>query len=107
MGTVIDLAAVRAARQGSRPADPPPTAPAPPRWRESQRGNWLTRDARSGLHLVLYETRRGWSGRATPPAGEGFYVDVPQTAGTLAGAQAWAEDWLGMQCIAEASETRV
>jgi hypothetical protein len=62
MGTVIDLATVRAARQGSRPADPPPTAPAPLHWRQSQRGNWWTRDARSGLDLVLYETRRGWSG---------------------------------------------
>jgi hypothetical protein len=26
--------------------------------------------------------------------------------GALAEAQAWAEGWLGMQCIAEAAETR-
>jgi hypothetical protein len=34
-------------------------------------------------------------------------VDVPPGIGTLAEAQTWAESWLGMQCIAEAAETRV
>jgi hypothetical protein len=95
---VISLAEVRAARATpqqprSRPAErrpadygrvaqaaPPPAPPplAPPlRWRESARGNWWTRDARSGLHLVLYETRRGWRGRTTTPSGQGWYADVP------------------------------
>ena len=121
---VISLAEVRAARAApqqprsrpaeSRPADygrvaqaaPPPPAP-PLRWRESARGNWWTRDARSGLHLVLYETTQGWRGRATTPSGQGWYVDVPPGIGTLAQAQAWAQGWLGMQCIAEAAETPV
>ena len=51
--------------------------------------------------------RRGWRGRATTLSGQGWYVDVPPGVGTLAEAQAWAEGWLGMQCIAEAAETRV
>jgi hypothetical protein len=51
--------------------------------------------------------RRGWRGRATTPSGQGRYVDVPPGVGTLAEAQAWAEGWLGMQCIAGAAETRV
>jgi hypothetical protein len=107
MGTVVDLAAVRAARQPNRPADQPAARPAPLRWQRSQRGNWWTKDARSGHHLVLYETRRGWSGRASTPSGQGWYVDVPPGIGSLAEAQAWAAGWLGMQCIAEAAETRV
>jgi hypothetical protein len=125
MNNVINLAAVRAARQGAAqavpqqatptptPKPPPPVRPiaksAPPapfRWRESARGNWWTQSA-GGLHLVLYETTQGWRGRATTPRGQGWYVDVPPGGGTLAAAQAWAEGWLGMQSIAEAAETRV
>jgi hypothetical protein len=106
---VISLAEVRAARQQHRaPAEPAaparPTSP-PLHWRQSQRGNWWTREG--GLHLVLYETRRGWRGRATAPSGQGWYVNMPPGVGTVAEAQAWAEGWLGMQCIAEAAETRV
>jgi hypothetical protein len=111
MGTVVDLAAVRAARQAGsgRATDQPAAASAAPPlcWRQSQRGNWWTKDARSRLHLVLYETQRGWAGRASTPSGQGRYVDLPPAVSTLAEAKAWAEGWLGMQCIAEAAETRV
>jgi hypothetical protein len=64
MNNVISLAAVRAARQQlARPTAEPAPQVAPLTWRQSARGNWWTRDsARSGLHLVIYETRRGWSG---------------------------------------------
>jgi hypothetical protein len=109
MGKVVDLAAVRAARQAQQAAQAtPPAGQEPParlRWRESQRGNWWTREG--GLHLVLYETRRGWAGRATMPRGQGWYVDVPSGVSSLAQAQAWAQGWLEMQCAAEAAETRV
>jgi hypothetical protein len=113
MSNVISLAAVCAARQAQQAAHAtPPEAPEPPppplRWQQSARGNWWTRDdARGGLHLVIYETTQGWRGRATTPSGHGWYVDVPPGIRALAQAQAWAEGWLGMQCIAEAAETRV
>jgi hypothetical protein len=45
----------------------------------------------------------GFNARVTPPDEPGWFVTVPQ-AGTLADAQAWAEGWLGMQCIAGAAE---
>jgi hypothetical protein len=48
----------------------------------------------------------GFNARVTPSNEPGWFVTVPQ-AGTLAEAQAWAEGWLGMQCIAGAAETRV
>jgi hypothetical protein len=100
MSNVISLAEVRAARQQLNHHDPTePARPAIPQtepltWRQSARGNWWTRDsARSGLHLVIYETRRGWSGRATAPDGQGWYVSLASGVGTLAEAQAWAEGW--------------
>ena len=46
------------------------------------------------MHLVLYETRRGWSGRATPPDGDGFYVNLPPGISSAEEAKAWAEGWL-------------
>jgi hypothetical protein len=110
---VINLAEVRAARQASAqplpvPVPPPPVrppAPAPaPVWRQSQRGNYWARDARSGLHLVLYETRRGWAGRASTPGSDGWYVDIPPAITTLAEAQGWAEGWFAMRCSAAASQ---
>jgi hypothetical protein len=65
--TLCDVAA--ASRSGAPVAEP---AAPPLRWRQSARGNWWTRDdARGGLHLVLYETRRGWAGRASTPSGQG------------------------------------
>lgn len=102
MSNVISLAAVRAARlqlahrAPAKPARPATPQAAPLTWRQSARGNWWTRDsACSGLHLVIYETRHGWSGRATAPdgQGQGWYVNLPSGVGTLAEAQAWAEGW--------------
>jgi hypothetical protein len=77
-----------------------PAAAAPRRealiWRQSQRGNWWTKDAGSGTHVVLYETSRGWSGRATPLGSEGFYLNSLQ-ADTLVAAQGAVEMWLREQ----------
>lgn len=99
MSNVVSLAEVRAARQQQLTRQPEP-APAEPvvaapqlHWRQSARGNWWTKDARSGLHLVIYETRRGWSGRATAPDGQGWFENLPPGVSSLAEAQAWAEGW--------------
>jgi hypothetical protein len=89
---VINLAEVRAARQAAAAAASP--APPAPVWRQSQRGNPWTKDERSGLHLVLYETRCGWSGRVTPLDGEGWYLNMPPDVGSAEEARAWAEGWL-------------
>jgi hypothetical protein len=114
--TYADAVAVQqASRQAQGPSPgataparkPTPPAPPPLRWHESKAGNPWTTDPRTDMHFVIFETRRGWSDRATPPAGEGFYVDVPSGVSSLVEAQAWAEGWLGMQCIAGAAETRV
>jgi hypothetical protein len=123
MGTVINLAVVRAARQAAddptcddlgphqltahmrghahRPAHRPQHARRPRRPRSAGNsasagtgGRGLTPAAAS--HLVLYETRRGC-------AGKGEHADVPPAITTLAKAQAWAEDWFGMHCIPKAA----
>jgi len=67
MGTVIDLAAVRAARQGSRPADPPPTAPAPLRstGARASAGTGGPRTLAAGS--TLSSMRPGGVGAAGPP----------------------------------------
>jgi len=141
MGTVINLAAVRAARQAADdptcddladlaphqltahmrgharrappPASPLTAAPKPARasasppplhWQESQRGNWWTQDTR-GLHLVLYETRRGWSARATLNDQSWYVNDVPADVDSAEEARAWAEEWLGMRCVPSAAAT--
>ena len=109
--SIISLAVVRATRQAQQAAQAtPPAGPEPPptplHWRESQRGNWWTLDARSGIHFVIFENRRGWAGRVTMPSGEAWFENMPGM-GTLAEAQTWAEGWLGMQCIVGAAETRV
>jgi hypothetical protein len=108
MGTVIDLAAVRAARQAAQatPTTPPATpgvAPAPPlRWQQSQRGNWWTR-ADGGIHFVIFENRRGWSGRVTMPGGQAWFENMPSVS-SAEEARDWAEEWLGTHCVPNAVE---
>lgn len=98
MSNVVSLAEVRAARQQlARPAAEPAPPAASLRWRQSARGNWWAKDPRSGLHLVIYETKRGWSGRATAEDGQGWYVNLPPGVSSLAEAQAWSLDWFGRQ----------
>jgi hypothetical protein len=125
MSNVISLAAVRQARQAGAPKptpSPPPVATAPPparpaaapkpeppkpaapaqlRWRQSQRGNPWTKDPGTGLHLVLYETRRGWRGRVTQ-GGSAWFEDMPGVC-SVEEARAWAEHWLGMHCVPSAA----
>jgi hypothetical protein len=93
---------VAPAHKPTPPALPP--SPAPLHWRESKRGNWWAKDAGPGLHIVIYETSRGWSGRATPADGEGFYLNSLQ-ADTLAEAQGAVEMWLRGQQAPNAAET--
>jgi hypothetical protein len=110
MGTVIDLAAVRAARQAAQAAPAmPPAAPAaaplaPLHWQQSQRGNWWTRDdAHGGIHFVIFENRRGWSGRVTMPSGQAWFENMPSVS-SAEEARDWAEAWLGTHCVPNAAE---
>jgi hypothetical protein len=85
---------------GSLAVRPVPAAPQPSQqltWCKSGKGLWWVDDAGSGVHLVIYKTERGWSGRATPPSGRGWYVDLPRDIGSLNAAQEWAEEWLAQQ----------
>jgi hypothetical protein len=96
MAEIVSLAEVRAARAARAAQVTAQPQVAPLCWSQSARGNWWTKDARSGLHLVIYETRRGWSGRATTPDGRGWFVNLPADVAyldvaSLAAAQAWAE----------------
>ena len=89
----------------SEPAPPPPPPaqpvtkpPRPLHWRESQAGNLWTREARSGIHFVIFENRRGWSGRVTMPSGEAWFKNMP-TVSSAEEARDWAEAWLGTHCV--------
>jgi hypothetical protein len=98
---VISLAEVRAARQAAvtvttKPATrPTATRPTTLQWQQSKRGNSWVLDERTRIHLVVYETRRGWSGRVTAPEGDSWYLDtMPPGISSVEEAKAWAEDWL-------------
>jgi hypothetical protein len=108
MGTVIDLAAVRATRQAAQAAQAmPPAAPAsapaaPLHWQQSQRGNWWTRDARNGIHFVIFENQRGWAGRVTMPWGQAWFENMPSVS-SAEEARDWAEEWLGTHGVPNAA----
>jgi hypothetical protein len=108
MGTVINLAAVRAARQAPKPAPPAPCSTLPVAlpplyWRESQRGNPWTKDARSGIHFVIFENRRGWTGRVSMPDGQAWFENMPGVS-SAEEARDWAEAWLGTHCVLNVAE---
>jgi hypothetical protein len=45
---------------------------------------------------VIYENRRGRSGRATASDGQGWFEDLPKEISTIDEAQAWAEGWFAL-----------
>jgi hypothetical protein len=104
---IISLAAFREARQAATQASAQRAAAnqaaatiagTPHRftWSLSKAGNWHTTDPRSKVHLVIYQNRKGWSGRATQADGKSGYVaKMPTEFADEAAAKRWSEGWLG------------
>lgn len=75
-------------------------------WRKSARGNWcIWADPRTGLHLVIYEYRRGLSARVNTPSGAGWYLRMkPKAVRNLEDAKAAAESWLDLAALSPAAD---